>query len=169
MLCWKDASGREWIAKCTIGIAMELKQLGIDLMNPDQLAKVYSDPLEFLKLGVKLHRDQMQEAGVSDLDMLDIMTSDLDVSEASLKAVEAALIDFFHRMPGGKALAAVLQRAAEAATRTQEAQVEMLWGDKANAAIDNLINQAIQPLADKLDQLGSPKPNGEASGPQPES
>jgi hypothetical protein len=164
---WKDAAGREWFAKCTIGIAMELKNLGIDLMNPEQLAKIYSDPLEFLKLGVKLHREQMQEHGVCELDMLDVMTSAVEISEASLKAVEAALIDFFHRMRGGKPLAAVLVRAAEAATRTQDAQVEMLKSAKADTAINALINQAIQPLADKLDQLGSPQPNGEASTQQP--
>lgn len=162
---WSDSSGRRWIAKCTIGIAMALKDSGIDLMNPDQLAKLYSDPFEFLKLGAKLHDSaQMKDHGISETDLLDLMTETTEIAEASLNAVEAALADFFHRVRGGKPLAAVLQRAAEASVKTAEAQVEMILGEKGTAAIGKLIQDATKPLADKLEQLGSPAPTGKASG-----
>jgi hypothetical protein len=160
---WKDASGRDWVARCTIGLAMELKESGIDLMNPRQLAEIYKDPFKFLELGVKLHRVQMQEDGVSDSDMLELMTASAEVAEAAVKAVEEALVDFFHRIHGGKALAAVMRRAVEAATRTEQAQIAMIGGDKAGSAIDRLVSQAIQPLESELDRIGSQQKTGETS------
>lgn len=166
---WTDKEGRVWIATCTVGTAMQLKAAGIDLLNPDQLAAVYADPLDFLKLGAKLHEAQMQEHGLTELDMLELMTSSAEIAEASCGAIEAALNDFFLRVRGGKAMAAVLGRAIEAAAKTEAAQVAMIRSSKADKAIARLVQQATKPLSDKLDQIGSHDNPGEASGAVPES
>lgn len=166
---WIDAKGVTWVARMTIGLAMELKDQGIDLLNPDQLAKIYADPIQFLKLAAKLHKASLEENGVAEIDLMDLMTETAEVAEKSLQAVEAALVDFFHRVRGGKPLAAVLTRASEAAAKTADAQVAMIQGDKGEKAMQSLIDGALKPLADKLEQLGSPAPTGAASGQQPES
>lgn len=161
---WTDAHGRQWIARMTIGLAMELKQEGIDLMNPDELAKLYADPIAFLRLAARMHAQCSEQYGIGPVALLDIMTETVLVAQESLQAVEAALVDFFHRVRGGAPLAAVLTRASEAAQRTADAQVAMVNGTQGNKAIDALIDRAVKPLADKLEQLGSREPTGAVSG-----
>lgn len=161
---WTDKEGRVWIATCTVGTAMQLKAAGIDLLNPEQLATVYGDPIEFLKLGAKLHSQQMQEHGISELDMLELMTSSADVAAASTGAIEAALGDFFHRMRGGRAVAAVLGRAIEAAAKTEEAQLSALQGNQGDRAVAGIVKKALAPMNDALERLGSAKGPGAASG-----
>jgi hypothetical protein len=165
MQSWKDNQGRQWTAYCPINLAIDLKAKGLDLLNPDQLAAVYADPIEFLKLGARMHQAQMEELAISELDMLDLMTGSAEVSEDSTKAIEAALLDFFHRVRGGKAMAAVLHRAAEAAQKTEVAQVAMINGVKGDKAIQQLVAKTTKPLSDKLAELGSLEDPGEASGP----
>lgn len=165
MQTWKDQEGREWTATCPITLAMDLKAKGLDLLNPDHLAAAYGDPLEFLKLAAKLHLSQMQERGLAEIDMLDIMTSSEQVALDSAAAVEAALKDFFLRIRGGKALAAVLTRSIEAAEKTTAAQVATLGGEKGAKAVAAVVQQGLLHLTKALDQVGSPRESGEVSGP----
>lgn len=163
---WTDNTGRTWQPKLTISLAEELKADGLDLFDPHQLSQVYQSPIEFLRLAAFLHRPASSEAGVSDADMMDRMTANETIAIHAKAAVEAALLDFFRRVPGGKPLGAVLHRAIEAAARTEQSQEELLYSRQADEAVDALVERALAPLHGALAQLNA---SGKPSGATPES
>lgn len=163
---WTDHTGRRWQPRLTISLAEQLKADGLDLFDPHRLSEVYQKPIEFLRLAECLHRPQSSEQNLDDLAMLDLMTHSEIIAIEAKAAVEAALLDFFRRVPGGKPLAAVLERAIEAATRTEESQVAMVSGAKGERAITALVERAVTPLREALNKLSE---SGQPSGSMPES
>ena len=163
---WIDQQGRKWQPRLTISLAEHLKADGLDLFDPHQLSQVYQHPIEFLRLAAFLHRPESKEAGVDDLAMLDLMTASETIALEAKAAVEAALMDFFRRVPGGNPLAAVLARAIEAATQTEQSQVAMISGVRGDKAIAAVVDRALAPLHGALDKLAE---SGTPSGPTPAS
>lgn len=160
---WIDQKGRKWQPRLTISLAEQLKADGLDLFDPQQLSQVYQHPIEFLRLAAFLHRPASTETGVDDIAMLDLMTASETIAIEAKAAVEAALLDFFRRVPGGKPLAAVLERAIEAATKTEQSQVAMISGVRGDKAIAALVDQALAPLHGALAKLTeSGKPSGDS-------
>lgn len=161
MTTWKDTAGRMWTAVCPIGTALDLKEKGIDLFDPQQLAKIYSHPIEFLRLITNLHSAEMQERGVSELDMLNLLAA---VGEPAIRAAEAALLDFFRKVHGGAAMAAVLERAIQATRETIAAQAASLIGPKGDAAVRSIVTQGTDPLNKILDDIANrvQRPGGES-------
>jgi hypothetical protein len=163
---WVDFQGRTWIPRLTLEMAGDLKADGLDLFDANQLSGVYQHPIEFLRLAAFCHRSQSVERGLTDVQMMDLLIETEAIADQAKAAVEAALVDFFRRVPGGKPLAVVLERAAEATTRTERAQVAALTGSRGDQAIAATVGRALAPLNEALGRLSE---SGNPSGPTPAS
>jgi Glu-tRNA(Gln) amidotransferase subunit E-like FAD-binding protein len=116
---WTDTTGRQWLARVTIGDAQRIKaELQIDLLDPEQLGGTFADPFRVVELLAAIHRDQITAAGLTAGDFVELATETAEVSNAAAAALEAALADFFRRLRR-PALAAVIERAAEATAATE--------------------------------------------------
>ena len=81
MRLFKDAAGREWEVKLTIGSAKKLserlKPFEIDLMNIEQVLVRFADILFFTEVIWETVRDQAEAKGITADEFLDAFSGDL--------------------------------------------------------------------------------------------
>ena len=163
---WTDSSGRQWTPKPTIGLAEQLRAEGMDLFNPETMAQIYADPLRFMRFVAAFYRGQIEEAGITADEFVNSLLETSGTADRAISSTEEAITDFLSKLPGGKAVAAVIARASEAARQTDSAQTQEIRGARGNQAVHRLVTRATAPVVEALDKLGAP---GGPSGPSQES
>lgn len=150
---WRDANGREWIARLDIGAAEDLKGRGLDILDPHALGDAIADPIKALEIMAAAHRKQCAERNLEIGDFVEVATETEQVALAAAVALEAALADFFRRLrrPALAGVVATATKAAEAATelalakladpRVEQAMRAAL--ERAGADVDAAIEAAI--------------------------
>lgn len=156
---WTDASGRQWIAKIDIGDAERLRTIGLDVLNPKAIGNVFADPFKVVELIVAVHEKQWTAQNLTDGDFAAIATETEEVANAAADALEVALADFFRRLRR-PALAAVVERAGDAARKTQAAATAKVNSPRAIAAIEAEANKALAKLDEEIER----RTTGETSG-----
>ena len=117
MRLFKDAAGREWEVKLTIGSAKKLserlKPFEIDLMNIEQVLVRFADILFFTEVIWETVRDQAEAKGITADEFLDAFSGDL-----LYRARQAWLneyIDFFPDPAARKTVRELLARSEKMA------------------------------------------------------
>jgi len=130
---FKDATGRHWAVRVDVGAVKRVRSaLGVDLMQvsgkgtgegrePSVLERLASDPVLLVDVIYVLCRDQAVAAGVSDEQFGAAMAG--DALDGAVKAMLAAIVDFFPNPRERAALKRVLS-AAEAEAEKARARVE---------------------------------------------
>lgn len=145
-MVWTDSADRKWSCKITIADAKRLLESDIDIANPKTFEIVFANPLQQIELIAELLRPQWEKVMVivdnepqpmQYLQFVEIMMEVEGRFPEVQRAFIAGLRDFFQRL-GDLAKAKIVEKAAEAAKRTVEAQLA-----RANSvAVEKLIEKA---------------------------
>lgn len=155
---WTDADGTQWSARMTIAEAQRLKaDEGIDLLDPEQLKSLVSDPLSVVHLITCVHAPQIEEAGITRGDFAELCTQTEGIATDAADALVEALADFFGRLRK-PALANVVRLALEAATAA-ERQANQLIDSKGRKMMDRAMAKSLADLDAAIDAVGRESPS----------
>ena len=146
-LVWRDASGRDYTFRLTLGDARRLKDKGVDLLDPDAMQHLFVDSLKVVETISELLRPQWEQRGLTYEQFAESL---IDEASSYLKACEAfsaGLADFFRRL-GRNALAAVVVRAWAAIVSTEDAMVARVAGP----GVDKLLAMAVTKAQNEFDR-----------------
>lgn len=117
MAKFRDAGGKDWTVRVTVGRLQALKdECGIDLRDAlkvegNTVAEALGDPFRAGQLLWVLCGDDAEQAGLTQERFFDLF--DGDVYRAAVEAVWAATFDFFHGRSAGQKAGAAFRTGAE--------------------------------------------------------
>tara|TARA_A100001391_G_scaffold154773_2_gene112563 strand:- start:3521 stop:4027 length:507 start_codon:yes stop_codon:yes gene_type:complete len=142
-----DKTGRVFDCSISFGIARTLKNRDenpIDLLDPDDLSRVLSDPYERFDLLFSIIESQAKAAEL-DADAFGLRVATRQCYIDAHAALTEALSDFFHMMDRPD-LAAVIELAIESTGKLQQLAVDKIRGPETRAKIDAEISRVNQEL-----------------------
>jgi hypothetical protein len=149
-LTWTDSTGSEWTCRVDLSTAKRLRDSGIDLFNPNGIAKLFSEVLETVEFLVELLRPQWEERGLSVLDVSDLLTGGDGVYSSATNALSHALQDFFRRLDR-PALAMVIERSWSTAMQLETQSLENAGGQKVSALMTQMLRKSQDEFDAKID------------------
>lgn len=145
---FKDAAGREWQIRMSIGQARKLKDdIGIDVLDGgDSLSKLATDPYTTANCLYILCESQANESGVSDEQFGESLAG--DVIDSATEALLAELVDFFPKRQR-EALRTMLAKL----NGMQEAAAKMGTEKLNSKAMDELIEKELAKASQEIDAM----------------
>jgi hypothetical protein len=140
-LTWADNNGIEWNCRVDLSTAKRLRDTGIDIFNPNGIAKLFSEVLETIEFLVELLRPQWEERGLSVLDVSDLLTGGDGVYASATNALSHGLQDFFRRLDR-PALAMVIERAWGTAMQLETQSLENAGGQKVTTLMAEMLKKS---------------------------
>jgi len=150
---WVDDANRTWVAKITLETARKLRDKGFDLLDPEALKNLISDPFVVVEFLIEVHREQFEKLDLSDGDFAELCTANPEVSEAAADALVEGLGNFFERVRR-PALAAVVRKTLDA-TRAVENQATERVMTRGGPAIDKAVRRSLEQLDAAIDAAGN--------------
>lgn len=151
MAIFKDKTGHEYDVAISFGVARKLKhrkENPVDLLDPDDLARVLQDPYERFDLLYSIVEEQATAAEL-DADKFGLRVATRTCYIDAHAALTEALSDFFHMMDRPD-LAAVIELAIESTGKLQQLAVDKVRGPETRALIDKEISRVEEELDKSL-------------------
>lgn len=148
-LTWKTSRG-EYSCRLDIANSRRLKNAGYDLSNAKQLGELFADPYDALDFFASYLRPLWEEAGLAELDFLELATEDDTSLDRLFDAITAGLLDFFLRCRDERR-AKIVRKAREAVARANEKILAKLDDPKVDQAIDGEIARVLDKIDAQLD------------------
>lgn len=144
--------------------AQRLKAAGMDMLDPRKYQELYSDIMRQMDLLTEFLKPQLDNFGVTELNFLDIVSSDPGKYNECMEALNSGLRNFFRNL-GQESRVKVLDKAIETVTLAEQARAKKLDDPR----ITQVVLREIQKVENEIDEELNRLISGETSSIVPES
>lgn len=148
-LIWTNSKG-SFSTRLDILNARRLKDAGYDLRDAQRLGDLFADPYDAIDFFGAYLRPQWEEAGLAEVDFLELAVETEDSLLRLSDAITAGLLDFFLRCRDERR-ARIVEKGREAVKQFNAKLLERINSPKVDQALQLNIDNALADIDAKLD------------------